>query len=108
MSLTKKKSRSITVKNKTYRYSISQSSTANPEIFQLKVTIQIASGTGSYLVVEGFQTRDFWLDASNIDKHDSREYITLTPADIAKFIHEALKLGWKPDEKGAAFRLNKK
>mgnify|MGYP001804267267 CR=1 FL=1 len=68
MALPKKKSRPITVDERSFRYSISTSSIENESLFRLHLTIQLASEEGRLLKVVGLVTRDAWLDLSEPEK----------------------------------------
>ncbi|BDD09054.1 hypothetical protein FUAX_14860 [Fulvitalea axinellae] len=101
MSLSKKKSRPITVDGVDFRYSISTSKIDNDWNFRLNLTIQIASGEGSVLTVHGIVTRNFWLDFSEYGKYGKENYPVFKPSDISRVIKAGLKNGWVPEEKGS-------
>ena len=106
MTLSKKKSRPITVDEKDFRYIISLSKLDDDRNFSLNVTIQIASGKGAALLVRGLVTRDFWLDFSDPFIREMDAYPTLYPSHIEQFIKSALQQGWKPEITGSVFILN--
>tara|TARA_B110000967_G_scaffold208492_1_gene260913 strand:+ start:2828 stop:3184 length:357 start_codon:yes stop_codon:yes gene_type:complete len=100
MALPKKKSRPITVDSMDFRYSISTSKIDDDWNFRLNLTIQIASGEGSILKVDGIVTRDVWLDFSELGKYEKEDYPVFRPSDISRVIKSGLKNGWIPKEKG--------
>ncbi len=102
MALPKKKSRLLTVNNDEFRYVISTGKYNENWEFNLNITVQLATGEGAKLKVEGLVTRDFWLDFPN-DVTSKEDYPVLTPKDISIIIKNGLKQGWKPSEKGASF-----
>ena len=101
MALPKKKSRLITLNNKSFRYIISTGKPDEDWNFNLNLTIQDSSGEGNLLKVEGLITRDFWLDFPNSTKKE--DYPVLTPNDISKIITNGIKLGWNPEQKGKPY-----
>jgi hypothetical protein len=106
MAMSKKKSRAITVNEIPYRYSVQHSLTLRNEdgSLNLNIVVQHESGDGCYLKVIGVYTRDFWLDISD-HKHESSEYLKVTPKHIAKIIEMALEEGWQPTVKAPPFNF---
>lgn len=103
MSLPKKKSRSITVNNKHFKYVVSRARTYEENwVFKLNIIVQIAHGEGSILKVEGLTTRDFWLDVPN-DIGCNKDYPILTIKDISILIKNSINQGWNPVKKGSPF-----
>lgn len=88
-----------------YRYSISTSKVDESGNFQLNLIIQIESGEGSMLKVEGIVTRDVWLDFSELGKHKKEDYPVFRPGDIHRVILAGLRAGWTPTEKGKPYIL---
>ena len=105
MAMNKKKSRAINVNGIPYRYSVRTFSQNNEDwSFNLNIIVQLASGEGCYLKVDGVYTRDFWLDISS-HIHDSSEYFTVRPKHIAKLIELALKEGWQPETNSGPYHF---
>ncbi len=86
-----------------FRYVVSTSGPCPLGHFSLNVTIQLESGRGALLKVEGILTRDRWLDFPEIECLD--KYPVLTPGDIAVVIRRARARGWNPAEIGVPFIL---
>ncbi|WP_299150347.1 hypothetical protein [uncultured Dokdonia sp.] len=101
MALSKKKSRLITLENKSFRYIISTGKADVDWNFSLNLTIQDSKGVGNLLKVEGLVTRDFWVDFPNSTKKE--DYPVLTPKDISKIITNSIKSGWNPELKGKPY-----
>ncbi len=100
MALPKKKSRPITVCGVNFRYSISTTKIDDDWSFSLNLTIQIESGDGRILKVDGIVTRDMWLDFLKLDKYKKEDYPVFRPGDISRIIKAGLNDGWAPKEKG--------
>lgn len=105
MALPKKKSRSITVEGKTYRYIVSKGQNLGGDVFPLNVTVQHQKGIGAKLTASGLTTRDFWLDISDSPR-SSNEYLILTPRHIEKLIRLGVWRGWQPDDAGPPFKID--
>jgi len=103
MTLPKRKSRSILVDAVRYRYVVSQSKSASQGDFLLNLTVQIASGRGCILKVQGTMARDWWLDFPAIEFAD--EYVVMKPGHIAAAIRRARTAGWEPSAPGTPFLL---
>jgi len=104
MTLPKRKSRTIEVEQVRYRYIISKSGTGSDGCFALNLTIQVESGSGCILKVEGLSTRDPWLEFPQLDSAD--KYLGLRPQHVAAFIRHALAKGWNAQREGSPFQLD--
>ncbi|HEY0585571.1 MAG TPA: hypothetical protein VGD52_05520 [Pseudoduganella sp.] len=104
MTLPKRKSRSIEVEQVRHRYIISKPATENKACFKLNLTIQVESGHGSILKVEGLSTRDLWLDFPKLES--TAKYPVLKPQHVAALIRHALTQGWAAERVGTPFLLN--
>ncbi len=103
MTLPKKHSRSIAVDSIRYRYSVSRSGANDVGVFPLNLTVQIESGHGCILKVNGMFTRDYWLDVPEPAPLDN--YFTLQPGQVATIIRHALRCGWPPAVTGKPFLI---
>ncbi|WP_256081195.1 hypothetical protein [Massilia sp. YIM B04103] len=103
MTIPRKKSRLIEVDAVRYRYVISKSGADDDGHFKLNLTIQIESGDGSILKVEGLRSRDYWLDFPHIESSD--KYLSMKPGQVAAIIRRALDQGWCSQKSGAPFPL---
>lgn len=106
MALPKKRSRKISIDGEQFQYFISRSKVINDGAFHLTVTVQNKNSNGTYLIAKGIQTRDFWLDFGDVQRHAPSEYKILMPKHVEKIIREGLKLGWKSEQNGDVFELN--
>ena len=107
MSLTRKKSRGITVQNQRYRFQVSTAKLDEDYHFSLNLTVQHEQSAGAVLKVNGLITRDFWLDFSDIGSGRSKDnYPIILPRHISKIIELALKAGWVSTEKGMPFEIS--
>jgi len=105
MALPKKKSRLINVNNEKYRYVISTGKYNENWEFDLNIIVQLATGEGCKLKVNGLITRDYWLDFPN-EITSKKDYPVLTPKNISKIITNSLKSGWNPESKGKPYIIN--
>lgn len=106
MTLSIKKSRSITVKGESYRYQISTTKIDKGGNYRLNLTIQTTEPDSNILLVKGLITRDYWLDFPRINDHDKSEYPIITSRHIIKAIKTAQKLGWKRKDNDKRFELD--
>jgi hypothetical protein len=107
MTLTKKKSRGITVQNQRYRFQVSTTKLDENYNFSLNLTVQHELSGGAVLKVNGLMTRDFWLDFSDLGSDWNKgDYPIILPRHISKIIELALLAGWSPTAKGLAFEIS--
>jgi len=105
VSLTNKKSKSITIEGIKYRYQISTTKIDENWNFTLNLTIQRQETKGCVLQIKGLVTRDFWLDFSDIKINVKSEYPIILPKHIAKFVKKATSNGWESHKTGKPFNL---
>lgn len=109
MTLTKKKSRGISVNDERYRFQVSSTKTDNEGNYSLNLTIQSEENKGSALKVHGLVTRNFWLDFPDFGTEVKKEeYPVITPKHISNIIKLALNQGWEPNSPGAVFEITVK
>ncbi len=87
MSLSKKKSRKISVDGKDYRWAFS------PDSGYFRVIVQIADGDGARLEA---QSSNDWIDYGEAQ---------ISPGIVEKLIRFAISDGWKPAERGVPFSI---
>ena len=83
---------------------VSKSAIENVGFFKLNLTVQVESGSGSILKVEGLTTRNLWLDFPKLESAEN--YPVLKPQYVAALIRHALAQGWAPEQVGAPFHLD--
>ncbi|MEM7156926.1 MAG: hypothetical protein AAF799_29010 [Myxococcota bacterium] len=105
MTLSRAKSRPITVDGRRYRYQFSTTKIDGTDEYRINLTIQAEPGDGAVLQVHGLRTRDGWLDHSTGHRGGSDDYPSFTPRHIQWLIERGLEGGWNPDERGRPFRV---
>ena len=98
MAIAKIGTRKITVENESYRWLIRRKATYSQSDHgngYLHVAVEHADKLGAVLVI--YTGRKHPKDWSTI------EVVPVTPSDVAKWIKQALKLGWKPSEEGKQY-----
>lgn len=97
MTLSKKKSRSITVDNIEYRWAIA------PFSHKIILVVELAQTKGQKLEVKVLSDIDsFWVEFPNVQDFNLK---VVTPKDVSRIIQQALLKGWKPNEKGRSLRF---
>jgi hypothetical protein len=100
MSLSRKGSRPITVDGTRYRWYVRRKPSYGQGLAQSNLTVAVeldAPARGSVLVVDVGQPRpDNWL---------GRPAAVVTPRDVAEFVREARRAGWRPEAAGSPFTL---
>ena len=101
MSLSKRKSRLISVNNKKYRWSPSQDSG------YMVLVVQNESGKGKKLEVIISDNNNIVVEngSYSIEIGEVNKLI-ITPNLVSKIISDALKMGWKPMELGPPIELS--
>lgn len=103
MTLTKKKSRTIAMKGKLYRYQVSMTRIDDNWNYTLNLTVELENSDGCVLQVKGLVTRDFWLDISDGASWNIGDYPVILPRHISAIVTSAHKKGWNPSIPGKAF-----
>ncbi|MFI5297507.1 MAG: hypothetical protein ACHREM_05360 [Polyangiales bacterium] len=96
MTLPTKHARSITIDALELRYIVSDRDVP----YHLDVTVQAASGDGQKL-----RARVAYVTVP-AGGGAQRQVSMVTPADVAQLVRSALAAGWRPDDRGADFRLD--
>jgi hypothetical protein len=86
-----------------FRYVISRSRTCDVGRCTLSLTVQIESGRGCLLKVDGILTRDRWLDFPDLKSSD--EYLVIKPGHVAVIVRHARIKGWDPGQAGIPFLI---
>lgn len=100
MSLSKKKSRPITVNGYPFRFQVSTSKLDEDFNFSLNLTVVRDISHGKSLQVKGLVTRDFWLDFSDGSGYEVEKYPAIKLANIAEIIQKAISMGWDSSPNG--------
>lgn len=98
MAISKKGSRKIVVDNITYRWTIRSKPTYSQGAFEDNMTAaaELYDNPGTVLSITFPWVRcDNWIENPKVP---------VTPKDIEKSIRGALKKGWKPENRGSAFK----
>ncbi len=96
MTLTKKKSRPITVGDEKYRWLVS----SREEGF-LTLIAEKEENRGSVIEVKiKSDINQFWVEFPNVEELDLK---VVKPKDVELIIRQAKILGWVPDEKGKPY-----
>lgn len=101
MSLPKKGLRRIVVDCQRYRWTVRKSPSYAQALANSPLTfaVEAAEESGSVLYVKLARVRpDNWLELSSSPP--------ITPAEVARFIRQALQSGWDPIKPGSAFEIN--
>ena len=106
MTLTKKKSKAISIKGEDYRYQISNTQIDDDWNFSLNITVQKWNPPQGILEIKGLITRDFWLDISDGAKWNIGDYPVVLPKHIEHLVNLAIVKGWVPELAGKAFVLS--
>lgn len=105
MSLSKKKSRPITVNGEPFRFQVSTSKLDENFNFSLNLTVLRDISHGKSLQVKGLITRDFWLDFSDGFGYEVEKYPVIKPVHIAGLIQKAIEIGWDSSPNGKSLVL---
>ncbi len=100
MSIPKKGARNIKVEDEYYKWLIRKKATYLQSDYgygYIHVAIQHTEDSGTVLIV--------YTDKKHPKDLNTVEISSVTPFDIAKWIINAIKLGWKPKQKGAQFSV---
>lgn len=100
MSLTKKGSRTIVVDGQHYRWTVRKSPSYSQALANTPLTfaVEATEKSGNVLYVKLARVRpDNWLQI--------RSSPPITPAEVARFIRQALQSGWDPAKPGAPFKI---
>ncbi|MEZ4688293.1 MAG: hypothetical protein R3B47_20205 [Bacteroidia bacterium] len=100
MTLSKKKSRLITVYDNVYRWAISP----GPENGKIIFIAEMDGVKGRKIEVTIDSDVDrFWTYFSDVQDLNMR---VIKPQDVSSIIHQAISLGWTPEEKGSPLRFD--
>ncbi|MBD0380977.1 hypothetical protein [Paenibacillus sedimenti] len=93
MTISKKGSRKIVVGQEAYRWVITPSAKGI-----LTLTLQHDEFKGQLIRVKvESDINEYWVEFPNVESLNNK---VVTPAEVASIITEAIRLGWKPLEKG--------
>lgn len=101
MATRKKGSRQIDVDGVSYRWRIRKRLTYGQECFpggMLHVAIELAENPGQLL----------WINSnhSHLKRYDTEQAAPVTPALLARWIQQAIALGWKPEVNGPTLKYD--
>ncbi|TPV54578.1 hypothetical protein FJ444_18930 [Aestuariibacter sp. GS-14] len=105
MTLSKKKSRPITVDGESYRFQISTSKLDENHNFFLNLTVLRDVANGKAMQVKGLVTRNFWLDISDSENYEIDNYPVIRPSHVATIVRKAIAGGWDSSPNGNALVL---